>query len=310
MTEQINLRKSFGEYLEKLGTKQKNILVIDTDLKNSLYTLFFGKSYPERHFTLGLNEAIAPGVAAGMTVRKKIPFLCSEAAPLLGKGLDMLKNSVCLPNLNLKIVITGGGLANIEDGTPMTMTDDLAILQTLPNLKILCPIDQHELRSMMDFMISDYGPTILRIPRTANDGFYDSNYQFQLGEPVRFRNGDQISIISYGENISEIAKTCTELEKRGISAQIINLATISPLNSESLINLCINTELIVTVESHIKNGGISSLIQNIFLHKNKKFLAINLDNLPESSKYQDALNRSGLSAKSIYESIREKWISL
>lgn len=310
MTEQINLRKNFGEYLEKLGAKHKNILVIDTDLKNGLYTLFFGKSYPERHFTLGLNEAIAPGVAAGMTVRKKIPILCSEAAPLLGKALDQLKNAVCYPNLNLKIVISGSGLTSIEDGFPNTMSEDLAILQVLPNLKILSPIDQNELRAMLDFMMTDYGPTIIRIPKICTDSFFDHNYQFKLGEPIKIRPGDQISIISYGENLCEVIKTSNELEKRGISAQVIHLPTLAPLNHESLENLCINTELIVTVESHVQTGGLANLIQTVFQNKAKKFLPIYLNSLPESSKYQDAINRSNLSSKAIYESIREKWISL
>ncbi len=310
MSENIILRKSFGEYLEKLGTKAKNLVVLDTDLGNHLYTLYFAKSFPDRHFSVEMAESSALGMAAGMTVRKKIPFVCAEAASLLGKGLDVLRNGIAAPNLNVKIILSNIGLGNIEEGLVKTCTEDLAIMQAIPNLKIFTPADQHELKAMMDFMINDYGPTVLRICRHCTENIYDQNYRFIPGQPVVANQGEQVCLISTGSMLHECLKAAAELEHKGLTTQVINLSSIVPLDREKIADLCRNYEIIVTAEDHNLQGGIGTLIAEILNQYQvpKKLIKIGLDSLPDSGKHQEILARYKLSGKTIYETVRENWL--
>lgn len=311
MNETTSLRKIFGEQLEKLGSKAKNLLVLDSDLSNNLYTLHFAKSFPDRHFSVEMGESSMLAMAAGMAVRKKIPIVCAEAAPLLGKGFDMLKNAIAIPNLNIKIILSNIGLGNIEDGTARTSTEDLAMLQTLPNLKIFTPTDPFELRSLLEWTINDYGPTVIRLGKHCSENYLDNNFHFQAGRPIIVRRGEQICLFTYGCLLNEACKAASELEHRGLSAQVVSLSSISPLNEEKMVELIQNFEMLVTIEDHSIHGGIGSLIGDLMLKHNlyKKLIKLGLQTLPEPGKYEDSLNKYGLSAKSIYESVRENWIN-
>lgn len=310
MNEPILLRKLFGEQLEKIGGKAKNIVVLDSDLSNNLYTLHFGKSFPDRHFSLARSESSMLAMAAGMTVRKKIPFVCAETAPLLGKAFDMLRNSIAIPNLNIKIILSNPGLGNIEDGLPHTSTSDLSLLQTLPNLKIFTPTDQYELRSLLDWTINDYGPTIIRLGKFPVPTHLDPNFQFIPGQPVVIRKGDQICLFTQTDLLEKACLAATELANRGLSVQVINLSSLSPLNSEQLLEIIRHFEMIVTIEDHSIHGGIGSTITDFLSQQNlhKKILKIGLTSLPEAGKYEEVLAKSSLSPKQIYENIRENWI--
>ncbi len=314
MTELISLRKTFGETLEKLGGKQKNLIVLDSDLGNSLYSLNFAKSFPERHFTIGLAENSMLGMAAGMAVRKKIPFVCGETSALLSKGIDSLRNAICYPNLNIKIIGSHSEVTNSAEGTPRESVDDIAILRTLPNLKILVPADSVELKSMLEFLLTDYGPTFLRIPQIALPNIFEPSYQFKLGEPVTVREGSQVTIFSCGAALHEVLKTAAELENRAISTQVISLSSLTNLNTDKIIQLCTNAAMIVTVEQHVEHGGIGSMITDILnTHTPRatapsQIIKIALSHAPESTSYGAALNQSGLSSRHIYEIIRENWL--
>ena len=312
MIELFSIRKTFGETLEKLGGKQKNLLVLDSDLGNSLYSLNFAKSFPERHFTIGLAENAMLAMAAGMAVRKKIPFVCGETSELLGKGLDSLRNAICYPNLNIKIIGSNSEITNSEEGTSRQSVSDTAILKTLPNLKVLVPADSVELKAMLEFMLGDYGPTFLRLPRLPLPNLFDNNYQFKLGEPVVVREGSQVTIFSCGASLHEVLKTAADLETRAISTQVVNLSSLAPLNAEKIIQLCSNAEMIVTVEQHVAHGGVGSIITDILNNHSPaiahQILKISLAQAPESTAYPAALNQAGLSSKQIYEIIRENWL--
>lgn len=311
MSEIKTLRKIFGEHLEKLGAKAKNLLVLDSDLSNNLYTLYFAKSFPDRHFTVGLGESSMLAMAAGMAVRKKIPFVCAEAAPLLGKGFDMLKNAIALPNLNIKIILSNTGLGNIEEGLPRTCTEDLAMLQTLPNLKIFTPTDQFELRSLLDWTINDYGPTVIRLGKHCSDNYLDNKFTFIAGQPVTIRKGEQICLFTSGCLLSEATKAASDLEARGLSAQVVSLSSLSPLNTEKLLELIQNFEMLVTIEEHSIHGGIGSTICDFLIKHglNKKLIKLGLENTPEPGKYEETLAKHRLTAKGIYETVRENWIN-
>lgn len=315
MTEAISLRKTFGEYLEKLGAKQKNLVVLDSDLSNSLYSLHFAKTFPERHFTIGISENAMLNLAAGMTVRGKLPFVCGETALLINKGLDAIQNSIAYPNLNIKIIGSNSGISNCEEGPTRECFNDLAILNSIPNLKILTPTDSIELKSMLDWMISDYGPTFLRLPKQSLPNLYDNNYQFQPEQPTIIKKGEKISIFSYGHLLHECLTSSSELTNRGLSSQIVNIPNLKPLNHQKILEICGLSELIVSVEDHSIIGGLGDTLSNILQEycsaqtPMPKIIKIGLDHIPESvGHYQEALNKAGLNFKSIYEKIREGWL--
>jgi transketolase len=310
MSETNILRKQFGEHLEKLGGKIKNLVVLDSDLSNGLYTLFFAKAFPDQHFSLPQSESSMLGMAAGMVVRKKVPWVCAESPALLGKALDIVRNGVALPNLNIKIVLSNVGLGNIKEGAAHTCTEDLAILKSIPNLKIFTPADQHELRAMMDFMSTDYGPTILRISHQCHTDLYDENYQFMEGEISIAKRGEQACLFTYGNMLHESLQAASKLQKRGLSVQVINLSSLAPLNEEHIADMCKNFDLIATVEDHNIHGGIGSTIAEILFHNNikAKLIKMGLDTLPESGTYSEILQKNGLNSKKIYETFRENWL--
>lgn len=313
MLESVNLRKITGETLEKLGGKHKTMIVLDSDLGNQLYSLNFAKSHPERHFSFAESEETMLAAAAGFTARKKIPFVCGEAAKILGKGSDMLRNSIIYPNLNVKILITGLGLANIDEGPIKCCFDDLAQLLPLPNLKIFTPADQNDLRSILEFTATDYGPTIIRIPKLPAATYLDSSYQFVPGAPLKLLPGHQIALICSGGMLNEVTQAAGELEKKGISVAVFHLSSVKPLNEAELADQLSAFEMIGIIEDHFQTGGLTHLVgaalarsQNQIFNPSK-LVPIALNQYPESSKYQDALNRHGLSAKAIYEKIRDAW---
>lgn len=313
MLETVNLRKITGETLEKLGGKHKNMIVLDSDLGNQLYSLNFAKSHPERHFSFSESEETMLAAAAGFTARKKVPFVCGEAAKILGKSSDMLRNSIIYPNLNVKILITGLGLANIDEGPIKCCFDDLSQLLPLPNLKIFTPADQNDLRSILEYAATDYGPTIIRIPKFPAATYLESNYQFTPGATVRLLPGHQIALVCSGGILNEVTQAAEELEKKGISVAIFHLSSLKPLNENDLADKLSSFEMIGIIEDHFQTGGLSHLVgaalaraQNQIFNPSK-LIPIALNQYPESSKYQDALNRHGLSAKAIYEKIRDAW---
>lgn len=310
MTDRAGLRKHFGEYLEKLGAKHKNLVVLDSDLSNGLNTLLFAKNHPERHFSVPEAERAMLSMATGMTIRKKNPWVCARAGNLLGRALDILRNGVVSPNLNLKIILSDVGLGNLEHGACRTSTEDLAILRSLPNLKIFTPADQHELRAMMEFMTTDFGPTVMRIPAQCHEDIFDGNYIFNPGTPVIVRRGEQICLFSHGNMLQQTLQAASELMSKGLSAQVVNLPTPAPLDEEKLAEICTGFDLLLSVEDHSLQGGLGTILAELLQKKSlpARLVKLGLTAPVESGKYQEVLEKHGIGTKNIYETVREKWL--
>jgi len=304
------LKKYFGEHLEKLGTKNKNIVVLDSDLENELNTLKFAKAFPERHFSIPESDRVMLGMATGMTIRKKQPWICGQGGAILGKGIDIIRNGICAPNLNIKIIISNIGLDNIENGSCRTTTEDIAILRCLPNMKIFTPSDQYELKEMMNYMASDFGPTTLRISSRCLESINDEKYVFTPGYPKTIYEGEKISIITYGSILSQALQAAKELTRKGISTKVINLATLSPLNKEKLAEMIQNCELIISVEDHNKKGGIGCIVSETMLKYSiaSKLVKIGISCPIESGRYIEILEKHGINNKKIYEKARDNWM--
>ncbi len=310
MNELFSLKKSVSEQLEKFGSKYKNLVILDSDLKNKLGTFNFAKLYPDRHFCIPLEENTMISMAAGMTIRTNLPMCFGEAYLLITKGFEALRNSVALPNLNIKIIASSSGISNIEEGPAHICLEDIAIMRTLPNFQIICPADHYETKAALEYAINTYGPVYIRLPDSPIDNIYDQNYQFEIGKPQIIKNGNQVTILSYGLMLHYNLAAAHQLEKRGVSVQVINIPSIIPLNQKWLHEHIDPTHPIFIIEDHHQNGGLGSIIMELFANQpSRKIIKITPQNLNESGKLNEILKRQGLDSNGIYEKIKKFYLS-
>ncbi len=310
MPSNTSLRNIFSENLIKLSAKLKNITVLDADLNNQLNTLAFAKIYPDRHHTIFNSESSLLSLAAGMCIRKKTPIVIVNASNLLSRGLDILRNAIAQQNLNIKIILLNPGISNIECGLAHTITEDIAILRTLPNLKVLTPVDQYELKSMLDWSLNEFGPIVLRIYTNIDEEYLDSNYQFEMGKIKALASGDQIALISSGFLMKEVWQASIELQRKGLSTSIFNLSSFNSIKSKEFVQTLNKFEIIATIEDHSIYNGIGSMINELLLENNinKKVIKLAFNDIPAPGKLKDILDQNNLSAQTIYSAIRDHWI--
>ncbi len=311
MTEKLSLGKVFGETLEKMGARFKNLVVLDSDLSNSCNSLFFAKSFPERHFTWAGSEASIINTATGMIPRGKIPLVCGKAAALIGRGFESIRNQIALNNLNIKIVGSHIGLSAVENGAHEMCLEDLSLIQTLPNLRILTPLDAQEMRSMVETMLSEFGPVYLRFTGIPVETVLENNYQFELGKTVTIREGAQICIFSYGIALHHCLEAAKELEKRGISTKVVNISSLEPLDLDQVKSNVNNSRLSVFVEEHHQIGSLGSkVILSSHDWDLRRILMINTKDLAAHGSYVKTLEYHQLDPKGIYETIKNFWFEL
>ena len=307
----FSLQKTFGETLQKLGTKYKNFVVIDCDLNNSLNTLSFAKAFPERHILLNFQENTAIEIANGLASKGKQVFVCSKSTHLLN-SLDKIKNLISYPNLNIKLIGADSGLSPAEEGHTQHCLNDIASISPLPNFKIFSPADSIQTKLITEFLVQDFGPSYLRLPSLPCPEIYDpAKPTFNFSSPDTIKQGEEVCIFTTGPIIIEVLKAATELDKKGITTKVINVSTISPLNNEQIEKLSEQSRLIITAEEHLRRGGLGSLImESLNERKPKKIHQFALESLGESGRYPDLLKKYQLDSKGLYEQIKNLWFAL
>lgn len=312
MSEALSLQKIFGETIEKLGGKYKNLVVLDSDLSSNMYTLKFAKLYPDRHFTVAGAENTLINMASGMITRGKIVVCCGKSVNMVNKAFQNLKAAVDLPNLNIKIIGLNSGLSNAEEGPAMCSLEDLSLIRSLPNFRILSPADALETRQMIEYMITEYGPFYLRLPANPLPNLLDQDYQYN---PENCRllhdSGNQVMIFATGSSVHQALGAASKLESRGISSKVISVSSISSVCKDKLKESAQNSDLIVTVEDHILNGGLgSSIIEILNQEMPKKVLRMGVILPGESGKLEELLIKNQIDAQGIYEQIKDKWLEI
>lgn len=257
-------RESYGEALAELGDKYENLYVLDADLAAATKTVIFKKKFPERHIDCGIAEANMMGVAAGLATTGKIPFASSFAMFAAGRAFEIVRNSIGYPHLNVKIGATHAGISVGEDGATHQCNEDIALMRTIPGMTIINPADDVEARAAVEAAINYNGPVYMRFGRLATPVFNDKQtYKFELGKGVELVSGTDVTIIATGLMVYESMVAAEQLKAEGISARVINIHTIKPIDEEIIIKAAKETGLIVTAEEHSVIGGLGSAVCDV-----------------------------------------------
>ncbi|HIP17426.1 MAG TPA: transketolase family protein [Methanothermococcus okinawensis] len=304
--EKKGMRDAYGETLVRLGRRLPNLVVLDADLSGSTKTAMFAKAYPDRFFNAGIAEQNMMGMAAGLALTGKIVFASTFAMFATGRAWEQIRNSIAYPNLNVKIVATHSGITVGEDGATHQMTEDIAIMRAIPNMRVIVPSDYYETKSIIEWCSKNKGPVYVRIPRGNTETIFsnEEDAKFQFGKGRLLKEGSDLTIIATGELVPEAIKALELLESKGIDAQLIAMATIKPIDEDIIINS--TNDYIVSLEDHNTIGGLGSAVSEVITKYglNKKLLRIGIeDRFGISGSASDLLKYYGLDGESIFNRI-------
>lgn len=262
MAGKIATRNAYGEALAELGEKYPEIVALDADLSGSTMSKLFAAKYPDRFFDCGIAEANMIGIAAGLAADGFKPYASTFAMFATGRAYEQIRNSVAYPGLNVKIVGSHGGLSVGEDGATHQCIEDFALMRDIPGMLVCCPCDGHEMRLAVEALVNYNGPAYLRLGRAAADIFTDEveGYSFELGKGCTLRDGRDVTIIANGIMVAKALEAAKMLESEGVSARVIDMHTIKPLDEELVLKAAKETGCIVTTEEHSIVGGLGGAV--------------------------------------------------
>ena len=294
-------RESYGEALEKLGEKYKDIVVFDADLAGATKTINFAKKFPERFFDMGIAESNMMSTAAGMATTGKVPFASTFAVFATGRSYDQIRNSICYPNLNVKICGTHYGITVGEDGATHQMLEDISLMRTLPNMKVLSPSDDTETKWAIEEAYKQNGPVYVRLSRMATPIIYDENQKFEFGKMIQIGEGKDATIFATGDVLPEALKAKTILEKKGIFVRVIDVHTIKPIDEDMIIKCAKETKRLISIEDHNIIGGLGSAIAEVLVSDYPtKLITLGIkDTFGKSGKAEELMEYFGITAKDI-----------
>ena len=303
----VATRESYGNALKELGAENPNVLVLDADLAGATKTGIFKKAYPDRFFDCGIAEGNMVGIAAGLATTGKIPFCSTFAMFAAGRAFEQVRNSVGYPHLNVKIAATHAGISVGEDGATHQCNEDIAIMRTIPGMTIICPADDVEARAAVKAAAEYVGPVYMRFGRLAVPVINDeANYKFEIGKGITLKEGKDVTIIATGLEVNESLEAAKLLEADGISAEVINIHTIKPLDKELVVASAKKTGKVVTVEEHSVIGGLGGAVAEALSEEAPtKMLRIGMmDKFGQSGPAKALIEYYGLDGKSIYEKVK------
>lgn len=304
----IATRESYGNALVELGKEHEDLVVLDADLAAATKTGVFKKVFPERHIDCGIAEGNMMTVAAGISTTGKVPFASTFAMFAAGRAFEQVRNSIGYPHLNVKIGATHAGISVGEDGASHQCNEDIALMRTIPGMVVISPADDIEARAAVRAAYEHEGPVYLRFGRLAVPVINDNpGYKFEIGKAVTLKEGSDLTIISTGLPVSSCVEVSEILGKEGISAEVINMHTIKPLDAEAVLASAKKTGKIITVEEHSVIGGLGSAVSEVVaetgaatVHK----IGVN-DVFGESGPAVALLKKYGLDTEGIYNQIKE-----
>ena len=304
----IATRESYGNALKELAEEFPQLVVLDADLAAATKTGIFKKAYPDRHIDCGIAECNMVGIAAGLASVGKIPFVSSFAMFAAGRAYEQVRNSVGYPHLNVKIGATHAGITVGEDGATHQCNEDLALMRTIPGMVVMCPSDDVEAKAAVRAALEYEGPVYIRFGRAAVPVINDKpNYKFEIGKGTVVREGSDVTIVATGICVDYALGAAEKLAAEGISAEVVNICTIKPLDEEIIINSAKKTGKVVTVEEHSVIGGLGSAVCDCLcanLPTSVKKLGMQ-DVFGESGSAAALVAKYGLDAEGVYKSVKE-----
>lgn len=304
----IATRESYGNKIAELGEKNKKIVVLDADLASATKTSVFKKRVPERFFDMGIAEQDMIATAAGMATCGQIPFASTFAVFATGRAYDQIRNSICYPNLNVKICATHAGISVGEDGATHQMLEDLGLMRGLPNMTVMSVSDDTQAKWAVEAIANKEGPVYLRLGRLASPIIYDENQHFEIGKGIQIGEGTDATVIATGLMVSEAIKAQEELEEQGIHIRVVDIHTIKPIDQELIVKCAKETKHILTIEDHSIIGGLGSTVCEVLAEQYPtKVTRLGMqDQFGKSGKAEKLLEFFGLSKDGIIKAIKER----
>jgi len=299
-------RKSFGETILKLGESDNRIVVLDADLSKSTQSSLFAARFPDRFFEMGIAEANMIGTAAGLAYSGKIPFICSFAVFITGR-FDIIRMSIAYGGANVKIVGTHAGIGIGEDGNSQMGLEDIALMRTFPNMYVVQPADDLEACQSVLRSIEHEGPVYLRLTRQTVPDVHPANYRFEFGRSPVIKPGNDITIFATGGLVGNALTAANELEKESISARVINISSIKPIDEETIVDAARETGRALTFEDHTIRGGMGSAVCEVLAEHHPiivKRIGLN-ETFGESGTPDDLYRKYGLSSEGVYNTTRK-----
>ena len=304
----IATRESYGNSLKELAEEFPNLVVLDADLAAATKTGIFRKAYPDRHIDCGIAESNMMGVAAGLSLVGKIPFVSSFAMFAAGRAFEQVRNSIGYPHLNVKIGATHAGITVGEDGATHQCNEDIALMRTIPGMVVMCPSDDVEARAAVRAALEYEGPVYIRFGRAAVPVINDRpDYKFEIGKGTVVREGKDVTIVATGICVDSALGAAEKLAAEGIDAEVVNICTIKPLDEDIIVNSARKTGKVVTVEEHSVIGGLGSAVCDCLSAKLPtpvKKLGMQ-DVFGESGSAAALVQKYGLDAEGVYKSVKE-----
>jgi len=307
MTKKIATREAYGNTLKKLGATNPNIVVLDADLSKSTKTAVFAAEFPERFIQMGIAEMNMMGVAAGLATSGKVPFASTFAMFAAGRAFEVVRNSICYPKANVKICATHAGVTVGEDGASHQAIEDIAIMRAVPNMTVINPADAVSTEKLLEKVAAFEGPCYVRLGRAAVPVVYDENVEFEIGKGIQVKEGNDVTIVATGIMIDQAMQAYDLLAAEGISARIIDIHTIKPLDADIIIKAAKETKGIVTAEEHSIIGGLGSAVMEVLAeaHPTKVKRVGVQDTFGESGKPAELLVKYKLTAADIVKAAKE-----
>lgn len=296
-----SLRVAYGEALVKLGAKNDKIVVLDADLAHATQTAMFQKEYPDRHYNLGIAEADMVCAAAGFAHSGYIPFASTFALFGAGRAFEQIRNSVCYTNCNVKFAFSHSGLCVGEDGGSHQTIEDIALMRVLPNMTIFVPCDPAETEKAVMAAAEIDGPVYIRVARPVVEDITAADTPFVPGKANVMKEGKDVCIIACGLMIPIALKAAEQLEQAGISASVVNMHTIKPIDKDIILKMNETCKAIVTVEEHSVIGGLGSAVAEVLAgHPGAKFGMVGIqDKFGKSGKPEQLFEAYGLTAENV-----------
>lgn len=298
-TEKKDTRSGFGDGLTELGRENKDVVALCADLTGSLKMNDFENENPDRFFQVGIAEANMIGIAAGMTIGGKIPYTGTFANFSTSIVYDQIRQSVAYSGKNVKICASHAGLTLGEDGATHQVLEDIGMMKMLPGMTVINPCDYNQTKAATKAIANHKGPVYLRFGRPKVPVFM--NEPFVIGKAIQLQDGSDVSIFATGHLVWEALEACKVLAEKGISAEIINIHTIKPLDEKAVLDSANKTKCVVTAEEHMKNGGLGDSIAQVISNNNPmpiEYVAVN-DSFGESGTPDQLMEKYGLNADAI-----------
>ncbi|HUK80198.1 MAG TPA: transketolase family protein [Nitrososphaerales archaeon] len=300
-SKQAAMRDAYGEALLELGAVNRDVVVVGADTTGSLKSGVFGSKYPERFFNVGIAEQNLVSIAAGLALAGKIAYSGTYAIFVPGKCVDQIRNNICYPDLNVKLVCSHGGISVGPDGASHQQVEDIAIMRAIPKMKVVVPADAPSTKGIVKAIAAIHGPFYVRLTRSATPVVYEEGFEYKLGQANVIREGSDVVVFACGIMVPEALRAAESLKAKGVSAAVIDMHTVKPIDSDTIQKFAQKCGGVVTAEEHNVLGGMGSAVAEVLGERRPtpmKRVGV-MDTFGESGDPGELLKKYGLTAASV-----------